>query len=223
MNDKIILKKEDNVIKEVVVVDDSGEKRTYEPDAINFALLEHEDIMETLKDKKEKLSKIVEYSMQRLEDAKKANKTFVIFMAGIFIVSTVLFIVRDPLFPFDMNVVDVILDFICSFIFTGVMSGFGAILLKQYQKTLSHDYSYAKSNLDQVTKDMEKEKEKEIGKSKDEIEFQLKNERLEELDRKYERTYGSFYTDIDDTYASIMELEAKTPEKSKTFGSIRRK
>lgn len=220
MNDKIILKTEDNVIKEVVVVDDSGEKRTYEPDTINFAELEHEDIMETLKDKKEKLSKIVEYSMQRLEDAKKANKKFAIFMAGIFIISTILFIVRDPLFPFDMNVVDVILDFICSFIVTGVMSGFGAILLKQYQKTLSHDYSYAKSNLEQVTKDLEKEKEKETEKSKDEIEFQLKNERLEELDRKYERTYGSFYTDIDDTYASIMELEEENP---KTFGSIRRK
>ena len=216
MNDKIKLKKENNTIKEIIVVDENGEERKYAPDDINFALLEHEDVIEALEDTKVKLSKIVEYSEQRLDEEKKVNKKFKFMMLCAYIGAVILFVVRDPLFPHDLEMADAMIDISLGFLVVGFMHTFGRILLNQYHKNISHDYSYSKANLEQVTKDLEKEKEKTIEESKDEIEFQLENERLDELDRKYERTFGSFYTYIDDKYEYIMELEE---EKPKTLGS----
>lgn len=227
MNDKIILKKENNVIKEVTVVDSNGKRWNYQPDFINFAELEHEDIIETLECKKEQLTKVLNYSEKKLTEAKKARKIarfcypliYIFFFVMIGIVTT------NSLSIFSLPIKEILENVCFALVAGGMFHALGAFLFVGNHKDCVRKCAYFKSNLAEVTKDLEEEKAKEIEKSKSEIEFQLKNTRLEELDRKYTRVYGNYYTHLDTSYANVIEIEDEITkeEKPKTIGSKRRK
>lgn len=222
MKDRVKFIKKNNVIEEVKVVDSNGKEWGYEPDFINFDEIEHENTIEALEHKKEQLTRVLAYNEKELKTTKKIRKIARFCYPLLYIFFFALVTIRTPMSISSLSAMEILDNACFAAVFGTAASGFFMFFIVGSDRACAKRSAYFKGNLAEIEKDLEAEKAKEIVKSKDEIEFQIRNKKLEELDRKYTRTFGSYYTNLESNYTYVINAEVEEKEnneKPKTIGS----
>ena len=211
MNDRIIIETNNKKISKVETISDDGNIKTASP-SVNILELERENTIEMLEDKKNKLTKIVEYNKSLLDSTIKFEKIMNFVYPSCYVLFFVILSLKHPEFIMNGVLKEIISDIAFAALSGSAVTLFGVIMFSALEKKDIRDYEITKANLEEVTKDLEEEKNKTYENNK-RMEFKFSNRKLEELNDKYEEKYGYYFNSIDYEYSRILYDEEEKAKK----------